>query len=408
MFNREHQLLIRCAEVRKDSSRPGDPPSLTPTGINWAYLVETARRHGMLPLVYWGLKDAPDAGVPENTAKELRAVFYANVGTNVFLAGELIKKLALFDEHEVACVPLRGPTLASALYDDPALRPAYDLDVLIRRRDADKVCKLLVADNYRPAVDVPDFSHGHPANGNSLLFVSEAGRGSVYLDLHWMLFPSSFFHRGDDWDIWDFDQYIFGGRPTRGFVPEDLLIVLCLHGAKHAWDRLLWICDVARLLCAHPTISWRRALDKADALGCMRALCLGLCLANELAGSSLPDEALRRIKLDRKLAPLAGRIRERLFSRAPGLADKIERDRLTLAVQERLTDRLGNIRHLLCAYTRQIFTPNEKDFRLFHLPDALSFCYYLFKPFRLIAEYGTPALKWLWRKPLSCLQSLVH
>jgi len=37
---------------------------------------------------------------------------------------------------------------------------------------------------------------------------------------------------------------------------EDELVLICIHGAKHFWERLMWIADVAALISAQTAINW--------------------------------------------------------------------------------------------------------------------------------------------------------
>jgi hypothetical protein len=46
-------------------------------------------------------------------------------------------------------------------------------------------------------------------------------------------------------------------------VGEDLLLILCAHGAKHLWMALGWICDVAELLRVHRDMNWPDILEEA-------------------------------------------------------------------------------------------------------------------------------------------------
>ena len=64
--------------------------------------------------------------------------------------------------------------------------------------------------------------------------------------------------------------------------PEDLLLVLCLHGSKHCWERLAWICDVAELIGANPELDWNEIMRRSAALNIEKAVMLGLDLASEL------------------------------------------------------------------------------------------------------------------------------
>src|SRR3712207_8653927 len=40
------------------------------------------------------------------------------------------------------------------------------------------------------------------------------------------------------------------------------LLILCVHGTKHIWGRLSWICDVAELLRTQPDMDWEYVLDR--------------------------------------------------------------------------------------------------------------------------------------------------
>jgi hypothetical protein len=41
------------------------------------------------------------------------------------------------------------------------------------------------------------------------------------------------------------------GTAVLGLPLEDVLLFLCLHGFKHGWERVGWICDVTELLRVH-------------------------------------------------------------------------------------------------------------------------------------------------------------
>ena len=86
----------------------------------------------------------------------------------------------------------------------------------------------------------------------------------------------------------------FGGQPTLAFAPEDLMLILCIHGWKHAWNRLLWITDVARLLRKSTTLDWRSSSERAKASGTEGILVLGALLAQKLFGIAVPDEIADR------------------------------------------------------------------------------------------------------------------
>src|SRR6185436_2615975 len=103
------------------------------------------------------------------------------------------------------------------------------------------------------------------------------------------------------------------GTQVKTFSAEDLLFSLCIHGSRHLWERLAWICDVAELIKRHP-IDWTTLLKRACAADCERIFLLGPYLAERLLDARLPNEIKQRCASDPRLAPLADNVIEHLFN----------------------------------------------------------------------------------------------
>ncbi len=69
---------------------------------------------------------------------------------------------------------------------------------------------------------------------------------------------------------------MFAGRTIRQLAPDDLLVALCVHGAKHQWERLSWVRDVAGVLTKWPDIDLDSLLVRASDKGYSRILLLSL------------------------------------------------------------------------------------------------------------------------------------
>ncbi|MCA9471117.1 MAG: nucleotidyltransferase family protein [Nitrospira sp.] len=50
---------------------------------------------------------------------------------------------------------------------------------------------------------------------------------------------------------------------VRSLRAEELLLILCVHGSKHVWEELKWVCDVTELIRAQQ-IGWMRLLQLAE------------------------------------------------------------------------------------------------------------------------------------------------
>jgi hypothetical protein len=174
-------------------------------------------------------------------------------------------------------------------------------------------------------------------------------------------------------------------------APEDLLLLLCVHGSKDSWKRLIWICDVATLVSMYKEMDWDRVVQQADALGSARMLFLGLGLAHDLLDLVLPEEIVHRMEADPMVASLLMEVRGRLFSEAGGLPGNDERFAFHLRVRERLRDRARNAPRLIHYY--QWMTPHTIDRALLQLPVFLCPLYYLIWPLRLVCKHGLNPLR---------------
>jgi post-segregation antitoxin (ccd killing protein) len=69
-------------------------------------------------------------------------------------------------------------------------------------------------------------------------------------------------------------------------TPDDLAWYLCMHGCRHAWFRLKWTGDLARLH-AEGKIDWARGLENARAAGLQKSVLATQALLRELYDLSI-------------------------------------------------------------------------------------------------------------------------
>ena len=166
-------------------------------------------------------------------------------------------------------------------YGDVRLREFADLDILVRKEDLGRVIELLSSNGLQPA---PALTKSQQAALRRFECAHNFGdEGEVLFDVHWnFAAPYSAFKFPVD-RIWERRQRVsIGGRQLLSLSSEDLLLVLCLHGATHFWERLGWIADVAALVSREVNLNWEQVIADAANSGNRRMLSLGLSLANKL------------------------------------------------------------------------------------------------------------------------------
>jgi hypothetical protein len=268
---------------------------------------------------------------------QLQAHFYTNAGHNMFLTKELLQLLQLFDAHGILALPYKGPVLAVSAYGTLVFRQFGDLDILVRTRDALPARNLLLAHGYQQTF------HARVALFERFRKVDELVRADeqVLVELHRAITSHTFFFPLALAPLWARAQpVLLAGTPVQSLAPEDLLLILCVHGAKHYWSRLGWIYDVAALLHRQPGLDWGQIVVQASRLGGKRMLWLGLRLAHDLCGTALPETIERQLQADRVLPWLAMQVQSRLFTAPESPASAIDHPAFYLRLRERLRDRL--------------------------------------------------------------------
>jgi hypothetical protein len=147
-------------------------------------------------------------------------------------------------------VPYKGPVLATSVYGNLALRQFVDLDLMIHRHDVLEAKEVLASLGYRPQYQLTRAQEAALlASQCEYAFTHEDGESTV--ELRWEI-TEHFSFPLDTERLWErLEQVPLGGDNVPTLSPEDTLLILCAHGAKHLWERLGWICDVAELVHNH-------------------------------------------------------------------------------------------------------------------------------------------------------------
>lgn len=376
----EVDLLLTCARARLDADQRARVETLVAKDLDWEYLLRLADRHGLQPLLHWHLKSVCAAAVPEPHLQQLRVAFQRISALNIFLAHELQRLLSLFAENDIAAVPYKGPALALQLYGNVALRQFSDLDILVQPRDVKSARDLLVAEDYVP---FPPLTDGQQAillrTQCNLPFTRERNR--LVVELHWTISAPHFARPFETADFWSRVQ---DGNLDHFSIklpaPEDLLLALCIHGSKHMWERLAWVCDIAGLVDLYPDLDWKQVIAQARATGSERMLFLGLRLAADLLGAKVPDEVKNALASDPLVSQLSRDIVRHLFTLEPNPTGMMGYFLFQLRARRRWRDKFN--------YLRFVLTPTEEDLVRVRLPAPLTFLYYLVRPIRMVVTGG--------------------
>lgn len=374
----EHELLLLCARTQVVEKARQRIIALTssPAGIDWDYFYRLARRHSVLPLIYSQLSSVNSENIPTAELERLKKNYQSNAARNLLLNAELCRILQQFETAGVETVPYKGPALAVYAYGNLALRRFVDLDILVRKADVMRAMEILEHAGFFCSTPWTSAQRALLLRTQHNLSMSREA-GLLVVELHWEVASRLFAASLQAEEFWGrLASMRLNNLEVKCLSSEDLLLSLCVHGSKHLWERLAWICDVAELVRTRKEMDWDAVLARAVSAGSQRMLLLGLYLANSLLDASLPKQIEERLETDRAVVKLAGEVSQRLFISADPLAITIPASfRFNWAVRTDLRSRLR--------YCRLLLQPTDADIETRPLPRPLTFIYYLMRPFAL-------------------------
>src|SRR5205823_1269879 len=155
-------------------------------------------------------------------------------------------------------------------------------------------------------------------------------------------------------------------RPISTMGQEHTLLLLCVHGTRHFWGNLKWVCDIAQAVSAFSEIDWARTLARADKLGCRRMLLIGMVLARDVCGVDLPASIERSLGAPEAMNGHCRDIQLRLFDGSEPPVN-LARTLTFLRSRERLCDRML----IALRFVWPELKPNERDRALIRLPHCM-------------------------------------
>lgn len=339
----EIELLLCCARTRMEPGTTERVRQLLKEEIDWNYLSQTAFHHGILPLLSYNLNHLYSDDIPKGMLNHLKDAFRVIAQWNLYLTGELLRLLKLFQDAEIRALPFKGPVLAVAAYGNPSLRHFGDLDILMPREDILKAKDILVSQGYHAKLDLTASEEAsYLRSHHDYKFIRANDR--VVVEIQWGVTQWSFAFPLDFDDVWERREEVsLAGVTTLNLSSEDSLLILCVHGAKHRWEQLRWICDIAELIITHrQRIDWERLIGHARVLGGERMLLLGLFLAHDLLDADLPEYPLKRVHDDPQIKFLTNHVCEGLLG-DPSRPVRLHHERpfFYLQARERLRDKMA-------------------------------------------------------------------
>lgn len=285
----EDVLLINCARTKVASEKI--ERVLNPN-LDWEYIIASAVRHRIAPLLYYSIKEVSDSLVSPKVVETLQRIYLGALTRNLLILRELSEVLNALLDAQVEVILLKGVALAQTVYPDIALRPFDDIDLLIFKEDQHKVEAKLsqigydLLRDYRPGF-VQQFG----------VAVRHVKRNEVPIDLHWHVAHPPYSKYISVAPFWESAVSVnMEGIDTLVLSPENLLIHLCLHVSKHRCSQLLWLVDISEVIHYYgEALDWELLLEEIQRYRIHSVMRYVLHLVKELFDPPMPGFVLERL-----------------------------------------------------------------------------------------------------------------
>jgi len=317
-LQKEWNFLCLCASPHSQPQKIFE--SLT-QNLLWPALLDLAVQHGVEGLLARRLQQVGFTAVPSAIHQSLQNRIRAQQISSLALMAELFRVVQHFSNAQIEAVLVKGPVISLLAYDDPAIRSYVDLDLLLRQRDLRNAMLRMLELGFESEVPESVVRAGKIAG--EYVFRRPGTRCTIELHTE-----STLRYHPKPIPIDD----LFARKRTLSLdareVPalslEDELLVNCIHAAKHLWERLIWVSDVAATVAHHPELDWEKLLRAAADVRATRMLLVAFQLGVLLLGLDVPSRIAAQIARDKAVASLCRSILAWLPSAgaAPPLAQR--------------------------------------------------------------------------------------
>jgi hypothetical protein len=293
----EISLLICCAKSNIGAKDREKIKVFLQDNIDWKYLLETGKKHKILPLLYANLVAVGSDSLEKDRLEQFKTILKSNITKNFLLTAELLEILDYLQKNKIEAIPVKGVVLANLAYSNYGLRSISDLDIIVREKDFIKTQELLIAHEYKASSINKEAYYQQAQYYKKKNIV-------IGIDLHYEFAPKKHFATVDSSLFWaNVELFKIGSQEIKVFAIEYTLIHLCLEGIKEHWRSLNRLCDVSELIC-NQEINWKLLLANAEALNKKEVVFLGLYLAHTILNTPIPNDILQEINysLTRKIS----------------------------------------------------------------------------------------------------------
>jgi hypothetical protein len=376
----ELNFVILCSQVEPDSNQRGIIKNIADNPLNWDMVCNIAQQQRTLLLLAQTCKKLVPDKIPSTIMEKLKNFSFKNGIRNLYILNFVLNTILFFKKKNIAAIPFKGLITAQDLYGDIGLRFFSDIDLLVKKNKAREAWLLLNKKGFKPELNLnPQQIKKYIAIEDNIGFFH--AKKNITLELHWEM---SGIYLPNPLSFEDIENRLTNitieKQKIKNFSSEDLLLYLCIHGAKHGWEYLEQVCSISELLKKKKELNWTLIQMLSAQWRCTNVLLLGLNLAKILFNAPVPDEMNLKITENKIIRELSESVLNNMFSNQHNSQFSLRYKRFRdfhIKIKDNFSDKTLYL-------ARLIFRPTKKEWLYFPVGAHLSFIHYFLRPIRLI------------------------
>lgn len=323
-LSNEDKLILAAVRLNPLDEEIHSIEELISTVHDWDFFTSNAIRNSVGPLVYKNFTYVKNYdSIPESTISKLKQTYYISFNRNKIIYEYFRDAVKAISEKGKSVIALKGVFLADKIYHDIGLRHMSDIDLLVKKEDAESCRNILIGIGFETK---ERYKSEFIRSTHDTKHLPQLVKDNISIELHLKT------HTDDcEYNV-NIDDYWRNAVPAEisnteclALYPNDLLQHLCLHLDYHFKNgkiQLYSYCDIAGVLKFYKNeINWDAFEHSCNKYNCSKNAYLQLYIAHKYFAARLPEHMLN------KASDYADEQSERLFiSYLKGNEDEISNE----------------------------------------------------------------------------------
>lgn len=299
MFEQLKNPLVQLMlELSRENIREHEQLRYRLQAVDWAAFFALCREHELDGVVASHILSEQLAVLPDDW-QEAYEKERSHLG---FLKNKAADICRIMDENGIRMVVLKNGGIMSDMVSDPAACPMEDIDSLVQKSEFKKAHQILVENGFhfafRSEFEREDLESAF-RDGSTEYRIDTPNGEIMWFELAWRAVAGRWIRRDlePDTDALIAASYHAPGTKVGILSPEDNLLQVCVHTAKHSYVRapgLRLHLDVERIV-AHKQIDWDLFLQKVESTHVKTSTYYSLYLAKMLFDTPVPQNVLNAL-----------------------------------------------------------------------------------------------------------------